>query len=91
MSVEKINIRVEFSSSQQQLDWLPQDQNLLQAAERIGLKFRYGCRRGFCGSCKVVVEQGRAKLLWPTCVDLEQNEILLCSSIPDSRLLVLEC
>ncbi|WP_312495054.1 M24 family metallopeptidase [Pseudomonas cremoris] len=62
------------------------DELLLDAMLANGLSVPFSCRRGACGSCKVVVAQGeyRAKHLAPDapapCYPLAANEMLLCQS-----------
>lgn len=62
------------------------DELLLDAMLASGLSVPFSCRRGACGSCKVVVTQGqyRAKQLAPgapaPCYPLAANELLLCQS-----------
>ncbi|WP_242193661.1 MULTISPECIES: NAD(P)H dependent flavin oxidoreductase family protein [unclassified Pseudomonas] len=62
------------------------DELLLDAMLASGLSVPFSCRRGACGSCKVVVTQGhyRAKQLAPgapaPCYPLAANEMLLCQS-----------
>jgi NAD(P)H-flavin reductase/ferredoxin len=62
------------------------DELLLDAMLASGLSVPFSCRRGACGSCKVVVAEGeyRAKTLAPDapapCYPLAANEMLLCQS-----------
>lgn len=62
------------------------DELLLDAMLANGLSVPFSCRRGACGSCKVVVAEGeyRAKQLAPgapaPCYPLAANEMLLCQS-----------
>ncbi|MDR9874248.1 NAD(P)H dependent flavin oxidoreductase family protein [Pseudomonas allii] len=62
------------------------DELLLDAMLASGLSVPFSCRRGACGSCKVVVAEGqyRAKQLAPNapapCYPLAANEMLLCQS-----------
>lgn len=62
------------------------DELLLDAMLASGLSVPFSCRRGACGSCKVVVTQGeyRAKQLAPGApapsYPLAANEMLLCQS-----------
>jgi len=62
------------------------DELLLDAMLAHGLSVPFSCRRGACGSCKVVVAEGqyRAKQLAPDapapCYPLAANEMLLCQS-----------
>jgi NAD(P)H-flavin reductase/ferredoxin len=62
------------------------DELLLDAMLASGLAVPFSCRRGACGSCKVVVAEGeyRARRLAPDapapCYPLAANEMLLCQS-----------
>jgi len=62
------------------------DELLLDAMLASGLSVPFSCRRGACGSCKVVVAAGeyRPKRLAPDapvpCYPLAANEMLLCQS-----------
>lgn len=62
------------------------DELLLDAMLASGLAVPFSCRRGACGSCKVVVTQGeyQARSLAPNapapCYPLAANEMLLCQS-----------
>lgn len=62
------------------------DELLLDAMLANGLSVPFSCRRGACGSCKVVVAQGqyRARHRAPDapapCYPLAANEMLLCQS-----------
>ncbi|NCE88385.1 M24 family metallopeptidase [Pseudomonas sp. Q1] len=62
------------------------DELLLDAMLASGLSVPFSCRRGACGSCKVIVTAGhyRAKSLAPgapaPCFPLAANEMLLCQS-----------
>lgn len=62
------------------------DELLLDAMLASGLAVPFSCRRGACGSCKVVVAEGayRAKRLAPGApapsYPLAANEMLLCQS-----------
>jgi NAD(P)H-flavin reductase/ferredoxin len=62
------------------------DELLLEAMLASGLSVPFSCRRGACGSCKVVVAEGeyRAKPLAADvpapCYPLAANEMLLCQS-----------
>ncbi|MGH8449505.1 M24 family metallopeptidase [Pseudomonas sp.] len=66
------------------------DELLLDAMLASGLSVPFSCRRGACGSCKVVVAEGhyRAKQLAPgapaPCYPLAANEMLLCQSHADT-------
>lgn len=51
---------------------------LLENIEAMGLPIRSACRRGLCGSCKVLIEAGA---LHPTRHIYDGDYILSCSSL----------
>jgi len=65
--------------------------NLLEFAEANNIEVSFGCRIGACGSCKVCFSEGKVKPLYRSGVDLDNDEVLLCCSVPDGQELVLEC
>ena len=91
MSTSKSNTLIEYSESLTCGQWRESDHNLLQCAERHGVQPAYGCRRGFCGSCKVTIERGEVQQLVSSGIDLAEDEVLLCCSIPISAKLILSC
>lgn len=78
-----------FAADQLLVDWTNEVHDLLELAETQGLKPNYGCRSGFCGCCKVQIEVGKVRLLVETSIDLADDEVLLCCSVPESNRLVL--
>ena len=60
--------------------------SILQLAEHHGLNPDYGCRSGACGTCEVNLVEGE--------VDGPEGDgergILICSSVPVSREVVVE-
>ncbi|MFR0687894.1 2Fe-2S iron-sulfur cluster-binding protein [Enterobacterales bacterium AE_CKDN230030158-1A_HGKHYDSX7] len=60
---------------------------LLENIEAMGLPIRSACRRGRCGSCRVLLEAGG---LHPTRHLLEDGYVLSCSSLitSDARVVV---
>ena len=78
-----------FQSKQTTASWNGDHRNLLEFAESLSLNPSFGCRLGHCGSCKVNIESGCVKSLFRSPVDLDDDEALLCCSIPDSEVLIL--
>ena len=75
---------VRFSESKFEQVWSTGDGSLLEFAEAHGLNPEYGCRSGQCGACKVKLLQGKVSYLNTISTELEQDEILLCCSVPAS-------
>lgn len=78
-----------FQSDKTTASWHGDQRNLLEFAESLSLNPSYGCRHGQCGGCKVKIESGCVKSLFRSPVDLDDDEALLCCSVPNSELLVL--
>ncbi|MFB9884856.1 class I ribonucleotide reductase maintenance protein YfaE [Balneatrix alpica] len=55
---------------------------LLDALEQQQLPVRYNCRGGYCGCCRVRLQQGQVRWLQESLVELAENEILSCCCVP---------
>ena len=77
---------VNFSESKFEQTWSKDDGSLLEFAEAHGLNPEYGCRSGQCGACKVKLMQGKVSIQQTISTDLQQDEILLCCSVPAADL-----
>lgn len=62
--------------------------SLLKLAEESGLKPRYGCRMGVCGSCEAKLVTGQVYGI-PGERDTDRG-ILICSSVPATQEIVLD-
>lgn len=82
-------LTVFFQDHQTTADWGDEHRNLLEFAESLSLNPSFGCRLGHCGSCKVNIEAGCVRQLFRSQVDLDEDEALLCCSVPSSELLIL--
>lgn len=69
-------LQVRFNGKQHFGGCDPQ-RTLLENIEAMGLPIRSACRRGLCGSCRVVLETGG---LHPTQQVLKDGYVLSCSS-----------
>lgn len=61
------------------------DKNLLNCLENNDVEVHYHCRDGFCGACRVTLNQGQ--VMYPNGEPLAyvgDNEILTCCCIPTS-------
>lgn len=73
---------IEFADSKLEQAWSASDGNLLEFAEAHGLSPEYGCRSGQCGACKAKVTEGRVVQQIVSTFPLEEDEALLCCSVP---------
>lgn len=71
----------------------PEDDTVLEAAERQGLELPYSCRGGMCCTCRCKVEAGSAEMAVNYSLEpweLEAGFVLACQSRPTSGTLVLD-
>ncbi len=66
-------------------------ENLLELAEKAGVKVKSACRSGICGSCRVLNKAGSVDMqdlggILPN--EVSQNMVLLCCSKPTSDLVL---
>jgi len=64
---------------------------LLEQAENNGVQLPYNCRAGFCGLCRVTLEQGEVRELADhglTAQDKENKQVLACSCIPETDVVI---
>ena len=73
---------VEFSDSKVEQAWSAEDGDLLKFTESHGLTPEFGCRSGQCGACKVKLNSGEVTCLVEHPAPVENNEVLLCCSVP---------
>ena len=73
---------VEFTASGVEQTWSEGDGTLLSFAENHGLAPNYGCRNGACGSCAVKLVSGKVGYVTKPTFDADDDEILLCCSVP---------
>lgn len=78
-----------FQSNQTTAPWSDEHRNLLEFAESLSVNPSFGCRLGHCGGCKVNIEVGSVRYLFRSPVDLDDDEALLCCSVPSSEFLTL--
>jgi CDP-4-dehydro-6-deoxyglucose reductase len=68
-------------------------ETLLQAAERQGITLPVGCENGLCGTCKGhlvsgKISYGNQEIYGLSPEEMEENQILFCSAIPEDDCLV---
>ncbi len=73
---------VEFSDSGVEQAWSHGDGSLLEFAEAHGFSPEFGCRSGHCGACKTTLLTGAVAYQTQPSSPLEDDEILLCCSVP---------
>jgi ferredoxin len=71
-----------------------EDENLLAAVTRAGLRYRFGCRRGGCGVCKLTLVLGEVRYerpIAPTVLTDEERVdgiCLSCRAVPITDVVV---
>jgi ferredoxin len=69
-------------------------ENLLRAVTRAGLRYRYGCRRGGCGICKLTLLVGEVRYERPVADNVLTDEervdgiCLSCRAVPITDVVV---
>jgi ferredoxin-NADP reductase/DMSO/TMAO reductase YedYZ heme-binding membrane subunit len=61
---------------------------LLDTALAHGLKPRYGCRTGVCGTCACRLLKGKVSYLQAPAASAPKDTVLLCSARPDSDVVI---
>jgi len=65
----------------------PIKNTLLESLEQAQVEVHYHCRDGFCGACRVILEQGQVSYpLGEPLAYVDDNEILPCCCIPVTNL-----
>lgn len=85
--------KVEFKLSNVTVDWDDRFESILEFAEESGVSIESDCEQGFCGTCKVKLLEGEVTMETEDGlddVDLEQNMILPCVSVPKTDIVVIE-
>jgi len=84
----RVRCRVEFTQSEQELNWDGTLHSLLELGERAGLVLDSGCRAGNCGQCRVAVRSGKVMHLKQPGIPLVDGECLTCIGIPQSDVIL---
>ncbi|SEL28686.1 ferredoxin [Colwellia chukchiensis] len=66
----------------QEITFLEQDKNILNALERVGIESHYHCRDGFCGACRCKLISGNVEYPIDPLAFIGDGEILTCCSKP---------
>ncbi|MBP2328392.1 ferredoxin-NADP reductase/uncharacterized protein YcbX [Kibdelosporangium banguiense] len=78
---------VTYLSSGTTTQWTTEQGTLLDLAESRGLTMPSACRSGVCGSCAATVHGATAYLVDPM-TETRSGQVLLCSSVPTTDVLV---
>ena len=74
--------RIVFKRSKKTFEWTGAENSLLEFGEKQGLKLRFGCRSGNCGSCKVKLRKGEVVYPKPPAADPGSGYVLTCQALP---------
>tara|TARA_R110001583_G_scaffold195070_1_gene368930 strand:- start:377 stop:643 length:267 start_codon:yes stop_codon:yes gene_type:complete len=55
---------------------------ILESLEAKNIESQSHCRDGFCGACRCIITSGEVKYTTDPLAYIEDNEILICCSIP---------
>ena len=80
------SLAIGFRRSGRTLDWLGQDANLLDFAERNLIAVDAGCRSGSCGTCETRLISGRVAYATKPDHDIAPGHCLLCVGTPATAL-----
>jgi NAD(P)H-flavin reductase len=83
------NATVRFKPSDITANWSSesQDDSILSLAESVGLKLKFGCRSGVCGSCTSMITQGSVSYNSEPSATLLPGSALICIARPASEML----
>ena len=79
-----VAFKIEFARSGKSVPWDAGAGNLLEFAERSGVKIESGCRAGNCGTCLVAVKSGEVAHLHEPGATVEKGSCLTCIGVPKS-------
>jgi hypothetical protein len=80
------DISITFAKSGKQLPWDSDAGNLLEFAEREGIKVDSSCRGGACGTCQTTIVAGEVEYRQAPDHDPEPGTCLLCVCTPKTSL-----
>ena len=82
----KQKLSITFSKSDKTVEWTPSAGTLLDLAEASGVKARFACRAGNCGTCSTAVSLGEVEYDQPPTKTPAEGSCLLCVARPKSDL-----
>ncbi|MGO8764422.1 MAG: 2Fe-2S iron-sulfur cluster-binding protein [Limisphaerales bacterium] len=87
-TVHLAKINVTFSRSGRTVRWEPSAGNLLEFAQRLGVKIDSGCCAGGCGTCAVAIKSGEVNYLKKPDAEPEAGTCLTCVCRPQQDLVL---
>ncbi len=79
-------LAITFSKSNKTVEWTPDKGSLLELAEASGIKARFACRAGICGTCVTSLSDGEVQYDQPPTKTPAAGHCLLCVAHPKSDL-----
>jgi len=79
---------IHFSRSNKKVRWTPSTKSLLELAEASGIKARFGCRSGNCGTCSSSVQDGKIKYIRQPGVEPALGSCLICIARPQGDVVI---
>ena len=67
---------------------LREGETLLEGLERHGYALEYQCRKGYCGTCRVRIAEGRVAYRGEPRAYLPRGEVLACCAIAQSNVVL---
>ena len=80
--------QVHFSRSKKTVRWTPSTKSLLELAEANGIKARFGCRAGNCGTCSSGLQRGQISYIRQPGVELTSGKCLVCIARPQGDVVI---
>ena len=80
--------RVHFSRSNKTVRWTPSTKSLLELAEASGIKARFGCRSGNCGTCSSGIQDGKISYIRQPGVEPASGSCLICIARPQGDVVI---
>lgn len=79
---------VTFARSGLTVNWSPQYGSILDLSESCDVPARFSCRSGVCHMCATNILAGMTTYVQPPLEPPESGEVLICSAVPDSDLVL---
>lgn len=78
--------KIRFARSDVEVEWSPEFDSILDAAEQAGVDVDSGCRAGNCGSCQIAILKGKTRFTKEPGCEPQEGCTLSCISIPEGDL-----
>ncbi len=82
------HFKISFKRSELNVRWTQQNGSLLEFAESCGIRAKYGCRAGQCGSCYLNLEAGEIEYSATPGLACKEGAFLPCIATPKSDLII---